>query len=52
MVVMMVVVGMDDHDNLRLRRIGDCEAEKKYDSEQNLFHNSVSLRANQNTEQL
>jgi hypothetical protein len=52
MVVVMVVVRVYDHDNLRLRRIGDCEAEKKHDSKQDLFHNSVSLRANRNREQL
>jgi hypothetical protein len=54
-VVVMVVVmmaGMDNHHNLRLRRIGDCEAEEKYDTEQNLFHNSVSRPPNQNTELL
>jgi hypothetical protein len=40
-VVMVVVAGMDDHDNLRLRRIGYCEAEDEHESEQNLFHKTV-----------
>lgn len=43
MVVMVVVMvaGMDDHDNLRLRRIGYREAEGEHESEQNLFHDTV-----------
>ncbi len=54
MVVMVVVMvaGMGDHYNLRLRRIGYCEAEDEHESEQNLFHNSVSRPSNQNTELL
>ena len=40
-VVVVMVAGMDDHDNLRLRRIGYREAEGEHESEQNLFHNTV-----------
>ena len=47
--VVMVVARMDDHDNLRMRRIRDREAEKNHDSEQNLFHNSVCRRPNRIT---
>jgi len=47
--VVVMVVGMDYHYNLRLRRIGDCEAEEKHDSEQNFLHNSVCRPPNQNT---
>jgi hypothetical protein len=39
MVVMMMAVY--DHHDLRLRRIRHCEAEDKNDSKQNLFHDSV-----------
>jgi hypothetical protein len=39
MVVMAVVV--DDHYDLRLRRVRYSEAEEKRDSDQNLFHTSV-----------
>ena len=45
MVVVMMVAGMDDHDNLRLRRIGYCEAEGEHESEQNLFHKPSMLTA-------
>ena len=37
-VMVVVVVAMDNHYNLRLRRIGYREAEEKHESEQNLFH--------------
>lgn len=42
-VMMMVVVmaGVYDHHNLRLRRIGNREAEDEDQSKQNLFHGSV-----------
>jgi hypothetical protein len=50
--VVMVVVGMNNHHNLRLRRVRYCEAEEKHESEQNLFHNTVSRPPNQNTELL
>ncbi len=52
MMVVMVVVGMNNHHNLRLRRIGYREAEEEHESEQNLFHNSVSRPSNRNTELL
>jgi len=52
MMVVMVVAGMDHNDNLRLRRIGCCEAEDEHESKQNLFHNSVSRPRNRNTELL
>ena len=51
MVVMAVVV-VDYHYDLRLRRIGHREAEEKGDSEQGLFHSLVSRRSNLNTELL
>ena len=41
--VMAVVVAYFDH-NLRLHRIGRCEAEDENQSKQNLFH-ALSLRA-------
>jgi hypothetical protein len=50
--MVVMVVGVNNHHNLRLRRIGCREAEEEHESEQNLFHNSVSRRANQNTELL
>jgi len=50
--MVVVVVAMDNHYNLRLRRIGYREAEEKHESEQNLFHNTVSRPPNQNTELL
>jgi hypothetical protein len=50
MVVMAVVVHY--HYDLRLRRIGNREAEEKHESKQNLFHNSVCRFANPNTELL
>jgi hypothetical protein len=50
--VMVMAVVVDYHDDLRLRRIGYREAEDEHESKQNLFHNSVSRPANQNTELL
>lgn len=50
--VMVVVVAMDDHYDLRLRRIGYREAEGEHESEQNLFHSLVSRPPNLNTELL
>ena len=50
MVMMMVMAVMNYHDNLRLRRIGYCEAEGEHEPEQNLFHNSVCRWANSITE--
>ncbi len=41
MVVVVMAMGMDDHDNLRLRRIGYRKAEGEHESEQNLFHDTV-----------
>ncbi len=52
MVMAMMVVAMDDHYDLRLRRIGYGEAEEKGDSEQSLFHSLVSRPPNLNTELL
>ncbi len=49
-VAMAVVV--DYHYDLRLRRIGYCEAEEKGDSEQSLFHTLVCRLSNPNTELL
>jgi hypothetical protein len=40
MVVMMMVVMVNDHHNLRLRRIRRCEAEDEEHSKQILFHAS------------
>ena len=51
-VVVMAVVVMDDHYNLRLRRVGYREAEEKGDSEQGLFHTSVCRLSNPITELL
>lgn len=39
--VMTMVAVMNYYHNLRLRRIGYCEAEDEHESEQNLFHNLV-----------
>jgi hypothetical protein len=50
--VMMMVAMMNYHHDLRLRRIGYCEAEDEHESEQNLFHNSVCRPANRITELL
>jgi len=50
MVMMMVMAVMNYHHNLRLRRIGYCEAEGEHEPEQNLFHNSVCCWANLITE--
>ncbi len=41
MTMVMAVVMVDYHYDLRLRRIGYREAEEKGDSEQNLFHTLV-----------
>jgi hypothetical protein len=41
-VVTVVAMVMDNHHNLRLRRVGDREAKEENQREQNLFHNSVS----------
>jgi len=51
---MMVVVMMAVyyHHDLRLRRIGYCDAEGEHESEQNLFHNLVCRLANPFTELL
>ena len=45
-VMMVVVVWVYDHYDLRLRRIGNREAEGEHESEQNLFHNLVCRPAN------
>ena len=50
--IMVVVMGVYDHHNLRLRRIWHREAEEKHESEQNLFHTSVSRAAFQYVELL
>jgi hypothetical protein len=50
--VVMAVVMMDYHYYLRLRRIGYREAEKKRDSDQNLFHTLVCRLSNPITELL
>jgi hypothetical protein len=52
MVMVVMVAVMNYHHDLRLRRIGCCEAEDEHESEQNLFHNSVCSPANRNTELL
>jgi hypothetical protein len=51
MTTVMVMAVFDDHD-LRLRRIGNCEAKDKSESEQNPFHSSVSRTARKFTELL
>jgi hypothetical protein len=50
MVMMVVMMVVYDHHNLRLRRIGHCEAEEENRAKQNLFHSLVSRAANQITE--
>jgi hypothetical protein len=50
--VMVVMAVVYDHYDLRLRRIGYCEAEDEHESEQNLFHNLVCRPANRITELL
>jgi hypothetical protein len=52
--VMMVVVMMAVyyHHDLRLRRIGYCDAEGEHESEQNFLHNLVWRLANPITELL
>ena len=52
MVMAVVVVAMDHHYDLRLRRIGYREAEEKHDSEQSLLHSLVCRPANLITELL
>jgi hypothetical protein len=49
-VAVMVVVNY--HHNLRLRRVGYCETEGEHESKQNSFHNTISRSANPITEQL
>jgi hypothetical protein len=44
--MMVMVAVMNYHHNLRLRRIGYCEAEDEHETEQNLFHNLVCRLAN------
>jgi len=51
-VMMMVVMGMHNHHNLRLRRIGYREAEDKNQSKQNLLHTEVSRAASRPAELL
>ncbi len=41
MVVVVMMMAMDDHNHLRLRRIGYREAEEKGDSEQSFLHSLV-----------
>ncbi len=38
MVVVMVMMGMDHHHNLRLRRIGNRETEEEHYAKKYLFH--------------
>ena len=52
MMTMVVVAVMDNHHNLRLRRIRCCEAEDESQSENDLFHNSVWRSASCFTELL
>jgi hypothetical protein len=52
MVAMMVVMAMDNHYNLRLRRVRYREAEDESQCEQNPLHNLVSRTAATNTELL
>jgi hypothetical protein len=41
MMATVMVMAVHDNHNLRLRRIGCCEAEDEHESKQNLFHNLV-----------
>ena len=41
MTMVVMVMAMYDHNHLRLRRIGYCEAEEKGDSEQSFLHSLV-----------
>jgi len=50
--MMVVVMAVYDHHNLRLRRIGCREAEDESQCEENLFHTLVSRSAFLNTELL
>jgi hypothetical protein len=52
MVMTMMVMVVYDHHNLRLRRIGYCEAEEESQRKQNLFHTLVWRFAFLNTELL
>ena len=45
MVMMMMVMAVDNHHNLRLRRVRCREAEDKSKCEHNPFHTSVSRTA-------
>ena len=51
MMVMMVRV-VYDHDDLSLRRIGHCKAEKENQTDPELFHALLWLEAAQHAEQL
>jgi hypothetical protein len=51
-VMMTVVMAMDNHHYLRLRRVRSREAEDKNQGEQNLFHTPVSCARKQFTELL
>jgi hypothetical protein len=48
--VMVMVAGVYDHHNLRLRRVGQCEAEEKNQAEPNLFHTLLWPRASPSAE--
>ena len=50
--MMVVVMGMYNHHNLRLRRKWQCETEEESESEQYLFHASVWRASGRNTELL
>lgn len=50
--MMMVVMAMDYHHNLRLRRVGCRETENESECEQNPFHTSVWRTEDLNTELL
>jgi hypothetical protein len=52
MVMVVMVMAVYDHYNLRLCRIGYRETEGEHESEQNLFHNLVCRPANRITELL
>jgi hypothetical protein len=51
-IVTVVVVAVNDNHDLRLRRIGHCEAEDEHETEQNLFHALVWRAVFKNTELL
>jgi hypothetical protein len=50
--VAVVVMAVDNHHNLRLRRVRNREAKDKSQREQNLFHTQVSCAARLFTELL